>query len=394
MRTLYLDCGMGAAGDMLTAALLDLLDEQGQAAFLEEINAALAGKAVVSADPETKCGVKGLHVHVTINGEEEGHEHHHHDEEHHHHHNGIQEIRALIDTMPLSEDVRDNARYVFDSIAGAEAEVHGQDMEHIHFHEVGTVDAVADVVGVCLLMEKLAPEDVIASPINVGGGTVKCAHGILPVPAPATEILLRGIPWYEGEIKSELCTPTGAALLRNFAVHYESVPVLCVRKCGYGMGTKEFERLNAVRVLLGEGPDAPEDVTELNCNLDDMSGEEIGFAMERLFEAGALDVWTTAIGMKKSRPGVMLSVLCRAAERDALLKCLFHHTTTLGVREHLCPRHTLGRSFRKAETPWGEVTVKRAEGWNVFREKPEYEDLAKIARENGLSLREVKEKLP
>ncbi len=298
MKTLYVDCGMGVAGDMLTGALLDLLDEQGQAEFLREINEALAGKAIVTAEWETKCGVKGLHVHVTIGGEEEGHEHHHHDGEHHHHHNGIKEIRALIDAMPLSEDVRDNARYVFDSIAKAESEVHGQDMEHIHFHEVGTIDAVADVVGVCLLMEKLRPESVIASPINVGGGTV-----------PATEILLRGLPWYEGDIKSELCTPTGAALARHFAMRYESVPVLRVVKCGYGMGTKEFERLNAVRVLLGEGPDAPEDVTELCCNIDDMSGEEIGFAMERLFEAGALDVWTTPIGMKKSRPGVMLSVL-------------------------------------------------------------------------------------
>ena len=384
---------MGVAGDMLTGALLDLLSPEEQAGFLKEINAALAGKAVVTAEQEMKCGVQGLHVHVTINGEEEGREHHHHDGEHHHHHNGIKEIRELIDATPLSEDVRDNARYVFDSIARAEAEVHGQDMEHIHFHEVGTIDAVADVLGVCLLMEKLAPEDVIASPINVGGGTVKCAHGILPVPAPATEILLRGIPWYEGEIKSELCTPTGAALLRNFAVHYESVPVLCVRKCGYGMGTKEFERLNAVRVLLGEGPDAPEDVTELYCNLDDMSGEEIGFAMERLFEAGALDVWTTPIGMKKSRPGVMLSVLGKAEQSDALLQCIFKHTTTLGVRQHWLSRHSLGRSFRRAETPWGEVTVKQAEGWNVRREKPEYEDLAKIAREQGLSLREVKEQI-
>ena len=393
MKTLYIDCGMGVAGDMLTGALLDLLSPEDQTAFLKEINEALAGKAIVTAEQDTKCGVKGLHVHVSINGEEEGHEHHHHDGEHHHHHNGVKEIRELIDAMPLSEDVRDNAHYVFDSIARAESEVHGQDMEHIHFHEVGTIDAVADVVGVCLLMEKLNPKDVIASPINVGGGTVKCAHGILPVPAPATEILLRGIPWYEGEIKSELCTPTGAALLRNFAMHYESVPVLRVEKCGYGMGTKEFERLNAVRVLLGEGPDASEDVTELFCNLDDMSGEEIGFAMERLFEAGALDVWTTAIGMKKNRPGVMLSVLGKFEQSDALLQCIFKHTTTLGVRQHWLSRHSLGRSFRKAETPWGEVTVKQAEGWNVRREKPEYEDLAKIAREQGLSLREVKEQI-
>ena len=394
MRTLYIDCGMGVAGDMLTAALLDLLDEQGQAEFLKEINAALAGKAVVTAEPDVKCGVRGLHVHVTIGGVEEGHEHHHHDGEHHHHpHSGIREIRALIDAMPLSENVRFHAREVFDSIAWAEAQVHGQDMEHIHFHEVGTIDAVADVTGVCLLMEKLRPEQVIVSPVNVGGGTVKCAHGILPVPAPATEILLRGKPWYEGEIKTELCTPTGAALVTHFADRFDNMPVLRTEKCGYGTGTKNFDRLNAVRVLLGEAAGEPDYLLELRCNLDDMSGEEIGFAMERLFDAGALDVWTTAIGMKKNRPGVLLSVLCRREQRDALLRCLFRHTTTLGVRELLCPRYPLERSFREAETPWGVVTVKRAEGWNVRREKPEFEDLGKIAREQDLSLREVRERI-
>ena len=393
MRTLYIDCGMGIAGDMLTGALLDLLDEQEQAEFLKEINEALAGKAVVTVEQETKCGVKGLHVHVTIGGEEEGNEHHHHDEDHHHHHNGIKEIRELIDAMPLSEDVRYNARHVFDRIAEAEAEVHGQDMEHIHFHEVGTLDAVADVVGVCLLMEKLKPESVIVSPINVGGGTVKCAHGILPVPAPATEILLRGIPWYEGEIKTELCTPTGAALVRLWAHGFDSMPMMTVERTGYGMGTKEFERLNAVRVLLGERKDERELLTELTCNLDDMTGEEIGFAMERLLETGALDVWTTAIGMKKNRPGVMLSVLCRGGQENELTRCLFRHTTTLGVRCNNVVRRTLERSFRKAETSWGEVMVKQATGWDVKREKPEYEDLAKIAREQGLSLREVKEKI-
>ena len=402
MRTLYIDCGMGVAGDMLTGALLDLLDEAGQAAFLRELNAALAGKAVVSAGPDMKCGVRGMHVRVTINGEEEGHEHHHHHadehhhedgEHHHHHHNGIKEIRELIDAMPLSENVRFHAREVFDSIAAAEAQVHGQDMEHIHFHEVGTLDAVADVAGVCLLMEKLKPEQVIVSPVNVGSGAVKCAHGILPVPAPATEILLRGRPWYEGDIKTELCTPTGAALVGHFADRFESAPILRVEKCGYGTGTKEFARLNAVRALLGEAAGEPDYLLELQCNLDDMSGEEIGFAMERLFDAGALDVWTTAIGMKKNRPGVLLSVLCRREQHDTLLSTLFRHTTTLGVREVLCPRYPLERSFREAQTPWGPVTVKRAEGWGVTREKPEYEDLARIARENDLRLRDVREQV-
>ena len=401
MRTLYIDCGMGVAGDMLTAALLDLLDARGQADFLREINAALACKAVVTAEPDVKCGVRGLHVRVKIGGVEEGQEPaeehgHRHQEEHghrHHHHNGIREIRELIDAMPLSDSVRFHAREVFDSIAWAEAEVHGQDMEHIHFHEVGTVDAVADVAGVCLLMEKLNPEQVICSPINVGGGTVKCAHGILPVPAPATEILLRGKPWHEGEIKTELCTPTGAALVTHFADRFDNAPILRVEKCGYGTGTKNFDRLNAVRVLLGESAGEPDYLLELQCNLDDMTGEELGFAMERLFDAGALDVWTTAIGMKKNRPGVMLSVLCRREQHDALLRCLFRHTTTLGVREMLCPRYPLERSFRRSETPWGEVTVKRSEGWGVEREKPEFEDLARIAREQDLSLREVRESL-
>ena len=393
MRTLYIDCGMGVAGDMLTAALLDLLDAQGQADFLREINAALAGKAVVTAEPDVKCGVRGLHVRVTIGGVEEGQEPAEEHGHRHHHHNGIQEIRELIDAMPLSDSVRFHAREVFDSIAAAEAAVHGRDMEHIHFHEVGTIDAVADVAGVCLLMEKLGPGQVICSPINVGGGTVKCAHGVLPVPAPAAEILLRGKPWYESDIRTELCTPTGAALVTHFADRFDNAPILRVEKSGYGTGTKNFDRLNAVRVLLGEAAGEPDYLLELQCNLDDMTGEELGFAMERLFDAGALDVWTTAIGMKKNRPGVMLSVLCRRAQHDALLRCLFRHTTTLGVREMLCPRYPLERSFRKAETPWGEVTVKRSEGWGIEREKPEFEDLARIAREQDLSLWEVRESL-
>lgn len=388
MRTLYLDCGMGAAGDMLAGALLALLDEDAQREFLREINAALDGRAAVTAAPDIKCGVQGLHVRVTIGGAEEGMEPR---VEERHHHNGIKEIRALIDSLPFPDSVRHHARAIFDDIAFAEAQVHGQDMEHIHFHEVGTVDAVADVLGVCLLMEKLAPEQVIASPVNVGGGAVRCAHGVLPVPAPATEILLRGVPWYGDDLKTELCTPTGAALLRHFADRFDKSPMIVVEKCGYGTGTKDFDRLNAVRALLGEAPDGSEYLLELQCNLDDMTGEELGFAMERLFDAGALDVWTTAIGMKKSRPGVMLSVLCRATQRDALLRCLFQHTTTLGVREFLCPRHALKRDSRIAQTPWGEVTVKRAEGWGVRREKPEYEDLARLARENGTSLREIRD---
>ena len=388
MRTLYIDCGMGAAGDMLTAALLALLDVKQQVDFLREINEALAGKAVVSAAPDVKCGVQGLHVTVSINGDEEGEELHHH-----HHHTSIGEIRDFLKAVPVSEKVRRDALAVFDRIAAAEAAVHGKEMENIHFHEVGSIDAVADVLGVCLLMEKLAPEQVLASPVNVGGGTVKCAHGVLPVPAPATERLLRDIPYYEGEIKSELCTPTGAALLGHFVGRFGPMPPLRVAACGYGTGKKDFGRLNAVRILLGESESEKESLLELNCNVDDMTGEELGFALEELMRAGALDAWTSAIGMKKGRPGVLLHALCRLEDREAMLRCLFLHTTTLGVRENICGRYALERDFSTAQTAYGEVRVKHSRGFGVTREKPEYEDLARLARENGVSLWDVKDSM-
>ena len=388
MRTLYLDCGMGAAGDMLTAALLALLEEQEQARFLEQINAALGGRAVVSCAPDVKCGVQGLHVSVVINGDEEGEE-----LKHHHHHTSIGEIRDFLRAAPVSEKVRADALAVFDSIAAAEAAVHGKEMENIHFHEVGSIDAVADVLGVCLLVEKLAPEAVLASPVNVGGGTVKCAHGVLPVPAPATERLLRGIPYYEGEIKTELCTPTGAALLRHFVQRFADQPQMRVERTGYGTGKKDFGRLNAVRALLGETGNEGETLVQLACNVDDMTGEELGFAMEQLFAAGALDVWTTPIGMKKSRPAVLLTCLCTEEKREALLRALFQNTATLGVRETRCLRHTLERAFSTAATPYGEIRVKTARGYGVERSKAEFEDLARLAREHGLSLRQVRESI-
>ena len=384
MKILYLDCGMGAAGDMLTAALLALIDDR--EAFLRKLNAVLDGRAVVSCAPDVKCGVQGLHVSVVINGDEEGEQ-----PRHHHPHTGIREIRDFLAAATVSERVRADALAVFDSIAEAEAAVHGCEIENIHFHELGSIDAVADVLGVCLLMEQLAPDQVLASPVNVGGGTVKCAHGVLPVPAPATERLLRGIPYYEGEIKTELCTPTGAALLRHFASSFGPMPLMRVENTGYGTGKKDFGRLNAVRAVLGEAEGETESLVQLACNLDDSTGEELGFALEELFRAGALDAWTAPIGMKKGRPAVLLTCLCRESEREAVLKCLFQNTATLGVRETRCARHTLERSVTVKRSAYGDVRVKTARGYGVERSKPEYEDLARLARENGVSLRQVRD---
>lgn len=383
MKTLYIDCAMGCAGDMLTAALLELHPDRD--GFIARMNDALGGKAVLSAKPDRKCGVMGTHVTVLINGDEEGEP-----ERHHHHHTSVAEITEFIDTVPLADVVKDNAKAVYTHIAEAESRVHGHPIENIHFHEVGSLDALADVLSVCELMHELAPDKVLASPVNVGSGFVKCAHGVLPVPAPATELILRGVPIYSGQIKSELCTPTGAALLRHFAEDFVPMPVLKVERVGYGTGKKDFETANVVRVLLGETEAECEQIVELACNLDDMTPEELGFAMEELFKLGALDVYFTSIGMKKSRPAVMLTCMCRSDKRDEMLRCIFKHTTTLGVREYVCNRYNLTRSIDTVQTEYGAVRIKKAEGYGVKRSKAEYDDLAKLARENDTTIAEIR----
>lgn len=383
MKTLYIDCAMGCAGDMLTAALLELHPDRD--GFIARMNDALGGKAVLSAKPDRKCGVMGTHVTVLINGDEEGEP-----ERHHHHHTSVAEITEFIDTVPLADEVKDNAKAVYTHIAEAESRVHGHPIENIHFHEVGSLDALADVLSVCELMHELAPDKVLASPVNVGSGFVKCTHGVLPVPAPATELILRGVPIYSGQIKSELCTPTGAALLKHFAEDFVPMPVLKVERAGNGTGKKDFETANVVRVLLGETEAECEQIVELACNLDDMTPEELGFTMGELFRLGALDVYFTNIGMKKSRPGVMLTCMCRSDKRDEMLRCIFKHTTTLGVREYVCNRYNLTRSIDTVQTEYGAVRIKKAEGYGVKRSKAEYDDLAKLARENDTTIAEIR----
>lgn len=385
MRTLYIDCGMGAAGDMLTAALLELLPDPDS--FLQEVNALHIPGVAIQKEPAVKCGISGTHMVVTVNGEEEGehlHDHHHHD--HHHHHSSLHQIEHIVEHLHLSQQVKQNVLAVYDTIARAESHVHGVPMDQIHFHEVGTMDAVADIVCVCLLMEKLAPEQVVVSPIHVGSGTVRCAHGILPVPAPATAHILKDVPIYSAQIQSELCTPTGAALLKRFATGFGQMPVMQVEAIGYGMGKKDFPQANCVRALLGETQDAGDCVVSLQCNLDDMTPEAVGFAMEQLLCAGALDVYTTAVGMKKNRPGMMLTVLCKPEEKETMVRLLFMHTTTLGIREQSMVRHTLQRRVDTVQTSYGSVRKKVASGYGVRREKWEYEDIARIAREQNLPL--------
>jgi uncharacterized protein (TIGR00299 family) protein len=382
MKTLYLQCDMGAAGDMLTAALLDLREDP--AAFTDRMNALGLPGVRVSAAPVRRCGILGTGVSVQVDGAEEG-EHHAHD----HHHVTLGDIETRLGALDLPRPVREDALAVFRSLAEAEGHVHGRVMEQIHFHEVGTLDAVADIVGVCLLMHELAPERVIASPVHVGSGQVRCAHGVLPVPTPATAWLLRGIPAYGGAVAGELCTPTGAALLRHFVDEFGPMPAMRTERIGYGMGKKEFESANCVRAFWGETAEETDEVAELRCSVDDMTGEDLAFACETLLEARALDVYTAPIGMKKGRPGVLVCCLCRREDREAMADLMLRHTTTLGVRETVCRRYVLAREEAERATPLGPVRVKTASGRGVRREKAAYEDRARLAREKGLTLAEV-----
>ena len=388
MKTLYLDCCMGAAGDMLTAALLELFPQPEK--IIDELNTLGIPHAEFSAKKVSKCGIMGTYVSVKIHGEEEGdHQDGHPDHTHSHRHSSLHHIEHILSHMHLSHKVRTDVLAVYHLIAEAESKAHGVPVSEIHFHEVGNLDAIADVTAVCVLMDKLGAENIVASPIHVGSGQVRCAHGILPVPAPATAHILQGCPIYGGKIQGELCTPTGAALLKYFVHSFGDMPVMRITSIGYGMGKKDFEAANCVRTMFGETDSGKDTMYELNCNVDDMTAEKIGFALERCFQAGAAEAFTIPINMKKSRPGTLIRVLCKEELKDTLIQTIFKHTSTAGIRESKVTRSVLHRSFTEADTPYGKIRRKDYSGYGVFRSKYEYDDLARIASENGLSIEEL-----
>lgn len=403
MKTLYLECKMGAAGDMLMAALYELLDQDQREEFLRTMNHLGLPGVEVAPVPAKTGGIAGTHMQVTVHGREEhehdhhhehdhehGHDHeHHHD--HHHHHATPGHIAELIDGLPLPQAVKDQARSVYAAIAQAEAQAHGCAVGDVHYHEVGALDAVADVTGVCYALHLLDVDCVTASPVHVGSGTVTCAHGVMPVPAPATAALLAGVPVYGGAVQGELCTPTGAALLKTFVQSFGPMPLMTTEKTGYGVGTKEFpQQANCLRAFLGESQEgANGEITELVCNVDDMSPEALAFACARLLEGGALDVYTTPGTMKKGRPGWVLTVLCKPDHEQELVCQIFLHTTTNGLRSRLPQKLYLKPDIRQVQTQWGPVGVKIAKGFGVTHAKPEFEDVAALARENGLPYQTV-----
>jgi hypothetical protein len=381
MKLCYFDCFSGIAGDMTLGAQVDA------GVNLDEIDAELRRLGLpgwsLRAEKVRRGPIQATKVDVKVEG-------------HQHHHRGLTDILKLIEKATLPPRVWARATEVFKCLGEAEARVHGIPIEKVHFHEVGAVDAIIDIVGSCVGFELLDVADFVCSPLNVGGGTVQTEHGLLPVPAPATADMLRQAPTYSTGIQRELVTPTGAALVAGLVNRFGPMPAMTVGKIGYGAGSFEFkEQPNVLRLFLGEAAETvasaeePE-VSILEASLDDMSPEVGGYVLEQALAAGALDVYFTPVQMKKNRPGVVLTVICPPDKADALVRLIFEQTTTIGLRQSTARRRTLERAFVTVKTPLGEVRMKLARlNGRILNAAPEYDDCQRLAREKGVPLKQV-----
>jgi hypothetical protein len=379
-RVAFFDCFSGASGDMLLGSLVDA------GLPLEELRAGVAqigiGGYEIAAESVTRHGLTGTQLHVYVDPDERPAR-------------TLPAIERILDQSQLPPPVRQRSLRVFRRLALAEATIHGSPIDQVHFHELGAVDTLVDVVGFVYALDRLGIQAVYSSPLTVGGGTVMTEHGRLPAPAPATLALLAevGAPTVPGPVQTELLTPTGAALLTEFAIF--SRPAMTLHDVGYGFGTKEFDWPNALRVWLGTAAGAAlshdvDQVVLLACNIDDATGEVLGHTMERLLAAGALDAWFTPIQMKKSRPATQLSALCRPEAAQALTGLLLQETPTLGVRQQVLWRSKAAREVHSVETPWGTVRMKvKLLAGEAISASPEYDDCARLANEHKVSLLEV-----
>jgi hypothetical protein len=387
-RILYLDCAGGAAGDMVLGALLDA------GLPLEELRAALGNLILpgwrVDARPVTRAGIRAVKFGMV---EPDRASQPMSDQGHNHRHRTVAEVFSLVDASALSAPARARVRQLFGRLAEVEAGIHRLPVHEVHLHEVGALDSIVDIAGAVFALEWFAPTTVVSSPLNVGGGFVTTAHGRLPVPAPATAVLLTGVPVYSSGVEAELVTPTGALLVSAFAEAYGPLPAMTIDRVGYGAGDRDFPGTpNVLRVFVGTtaGAARSDRVLAMECEIDDMSPQVFGHVMDRLYAAGALEVFYTAVQMKKNRPGVLLTVLARPDQRDTLAAIVFRETTSIGLRYEEVDRLCLDREVITVDTPLGSVRVKVARlAGDAVNAAPEYEDCARLAKERGVPVKEV-----
>ncbi|HVH57083.1 MAG TPA: nickel pincer cofactor biosynthesis protein LarC [Vicinamibacterales bacterium] len=386
-KTLYFDCFSGASGDMILGALLDL------GLPIDDLRAALGSLSAelgeVTATRVLRSGISATKFHAQPDHREHSPQHHHHAHDHH----SLKEINALIARSALSPAAKDRAVHLFERLAEAEAAIHEIPVERIHLHEVGAIDSIVDIVGAVHGLEQLRADRIVSSPLNVGGGTVNCAHGVFPVPAPATARLLSGVPVYSGDVQMELVTPTGALIVTGYAESFGPMPPMTIAAIGYGAGDRDPERHpNVMRMIVGDSAIAAHShgVVEIVCEIDDMNPQLFGPLMDQLHQGGALDVFYAPVQMKKNRPGTLVTVLARPEDREKLSGILFSETTTIGVRYQEMMRECLERELLTVETPVGPVRFKVARrAGRVMNASPEFEDCAKIASEKQLPVKDV-----
>ena len=380
MKIAYFDCFAGISGDMTLGALI------GAGADPERLREGLAGLGVggyrIEVGKKMTGPIEATDVRVIL------------DDHHHHHHRRLHDIREMIRGANLSDRVKQTAERIFKRLAEAEAKVHGRSPEEVHFHEVGAVDAIVDIVGAAICLEMLGWPKVVASPMPTFHGYAKGAHGVFPLPAPATAEILRGVPWRKLDIEGELVTPTGAAIIREIAEEFGPFPAMTVGSIGYGAGKSDFGIPNALRVMIGEEAAGAESqgVTVIETNIDDLNPQFYETAMERLFAAGVLDVFLTPIQMKKNRPGTLLSVICDPDLKEAIAAVIMAETSTFGVRISRCERLCLDRRWEEVVTEFGVIRIKIGErDGRVITAAPEYEDCKRAAIEHGAPIRRVHE---
>ncbi|MBC7898572.1 MAG: nickel pincer cofactor biosynthesis protein LarC [Saprospiraceae bacterium] len=389
MRTLYFDCFAGASGNMILGALSAIgMDET---EFRRQIGLLGISNYEIEFTKVDRSGISSIHADISVPSEQV--------------HRHLADIEKIINDSALSDKVKQNSTAIFKRLAEAEAKVHGIDLEAVHFHEVGAMDAIIDVVGACIGFDMLGIEKFVCSKIHVGSGFVNMVHGKFPVPPPAVTELLRDILIYSTEIDGELITPTGAAIISTVCDSYGQIPEMSVKQSGYGAGTRTYEKFpNVLRLMIGETKGSfgievntdpkpkTEALTLLETNIDDLSPQILGFVMERAFELGALDCWFTSIQMKKNRPATMLSILCTSEKRKIFTELIYSETTTLGIRVRPVERESLEREVIEVITEYGPVDVKIARiGAKIVNAMPEYEQVKKIAKENGVSFRIVRD---
>lgn len=395
MRILYYDCFAGISGDMNLGAMIDLgVDKDFLIKELSKLN--IVREFEVKVGRQSRKGIEGTKVDVVLKQVEEDH-HHHHGHAHRHEHRNIGSIESIINSSGLNENVKKMSLKMFAKVAEAEAKVHGKPVNEVHFHEVGAVDSIVDIVGAAICLDYLKVDKVMASSVELGGGFVKCAHGTIPVPAPATVEILKGVPVKAGIVPFETTTPTGAAILASSVDEFSDLKEFIIEKIGYGVGGRYTEIPNVLRVYLGKKIERPaandaesDEVCLLECNIDDMNPEIYEYIMERLFNNGALDAYRIPILMKKERFGVILSVICKEEDKENLKEIIFLETSTIGIREHKLPRTKLKREFEVVDTAYGKASVKKVyyKG-QLLKTKPEYDDCRRLAENNSVPIKDI-----